>query len=100
MNSKEVRTKYAKQFNILEKPGNLKACLILTLYVFQILMSIFAGLFLLEGSNPYGILLIILIIVFIATRFRGLNNIVHECSHFSYAKKNSLTCYSAEFLLR
>ncbi len=87
MGSKEIRAKYGRLYNCLGKPRDLVAILVLASYVAQIQCSILVGCLLLETDSSYSNILIPLVVIFIGTRFRGLNNIVHECSHFSFAKK-------------
>lgn len=59
---------------------------IVGLYVASLPASVLAGAWLLDGGvsaiEAFGVMMLML---FVATRFRGLNNIVHECSHASFA---------------
>lgn len=60
---------------------------IVILYVLQIAGSIWIGTMLLNnGVGVWEGFAILGLMVFIATRLRGLNNIVHECSHATFAE--------------
>ena len=64
--------------------AKLHALIVLASYVVQIVTAIAVGYVLLDqetGSAFFGVALLVL---FIGTRFRGINNIVHECSHAAF----------------
>lgn len=84
MSSTKVRTTYLRDFKFLEKQSRQYASTVLASYVAQIVAAIAVGYVLLDqGAGPayFGVALLVL---FIGTRFRGINNIVHECSHSAF----------------
>ena len=86
MSAQALRRKYNRAFAGMEKHSRLVAWLIVGLYVVQILVSITLGHFLLQGSPTLlSVSGVALLMIFVATRMRGLNNIVHECSHATFA---------------
>lgn len=64
-----------------------KAMFIVASYILQVIVAIGLGYWLLQSplSVPTGLALAV-IVLFIGTRLRGLNNIVHECSHFTFSR--------------
>ncbi|MEP2096931.1 MAG: fatty acid desaturase [Paracoccaceae bacterium] len=71
----------------MSKYSRLIAWGMVGLYLVQILACIFAGHYLLSLQLSIGtILLMVMTSLFIGTRLRGLNNIVHECSHSTFAE--------------
>lgn len=85
MSGEMVRKDYMKGFRALDKNTRLQSSLILGSYIAQILIPIAVGTYLLRTPTVLTYFAIGLIVIFIGTRFRGLNNIVHECSHFTFA---------------
>ena len=54
-------------------------------YLFQVLLGILAGAYLMDLEVTWlTVLLMCCVSLFIGTRLRGLNNIVHECCHSSF----------------
>lgn len=105
MSGQELRREYMKKFRTLSRPKRAQAFAYLASYVLQIMISIALGTHLLL-DNP-GILAcfaIGLLMLFVGTRFRGINNIVHECSHFAFSQERSdnmlLGKLSSAFLLK
>jgi len=86
MSGQLIRKNFMGQFVGLAKYSRSTAWLTTAWYVTQIALAIVAGHVLL--ATPLSILsviLMILVTVFIGTRLRGLNNIVHECTHYSFS---------------
>ncbi len=86
MSGQEIRTKYMRRFAGLEKNSRRDAWVIFTSYIAQITASVAIGHVLLQQATLPAILLAALCALFIATRLRGLNNIVHECCHFTFCE--------------
>ena len=87
MSGNAVRRRFMREFSRLSRNSRAKSAVIVAFYVFQIAASIAIGYWLLQaqvtiltGTGLAGLVL------FTATRLRGLNNIVHECSHFTYCE--------------
>ncbi len=58
------------------------------LYLIQIALGVGVGHYLLSLPITWLVVAgIVAVMVFIGTRLRGINNIVHECSHSSFAEK-------------
>ena len=75
------------RFRGFSKYGRASAWMMFSWYVVQILAAILAGHLLLQ--QPLSVLtvtLMVLVAVFIGTRLRGLNNIVHECCHYTFSE--------------
>jgi fatty acid desaturase len=86
MSSALIRKRFLGHFKSLEKHSRLRSSIILISYVAQILAAIIAGYFLLRVGSLTAYFGTGLISLFIATRFRGINNIVHECSHYTFTQ--------------
>lgn len=72
---------------ICELPRNstVLASAIVATYIFSIFASIGVGWVASERLDSVDAMIIKLILgVFVGTRLRGINNIVHECSHYSF----------------
>lgn len=88
MSAKLLRTRYAAAFKSMSRYPGIVAWGIVGAYVVQMALSAWIGTMLLAGGvSAWEGLAIFALMVFIATRLRGLNNIVHECSHASFAEK-------------
>ena len=62
------------------------AWLIVGLYLAQVALGVFVGHYLVSLPLTWASLaLIVFAVFFIGTRLRGLNNIVHECSHLTFS---------------
>lgn len=86
MSVKHIRTKFMPQFRGLSKYSRSAAWLMFAWYIIQTFGAIVAGHFLLENPiSAASVVLMILAAVFIGTRLRGLNNIVHECTHYTFS---------------
>lgn len=105
MSGQELRREYIKKFKTLSKPSRTSAFVYLGSYILQIATSIAIGSYLLHDNPGIGDCLAVgILMLFIGTRFRGINNIVHECSHFSFSRERSdnmiLGNVSCAFLLK
>jgi len=86
MSAKILREKYVRRFVGLKKYERQTAWLIVFGYLLQIVISAAMGSYLLAlSASPLTVFAIVALIVFIGTRMRGLNNIVHECSHSTFS---------------
>ena len=86
MSAQALRQRYTRTFAGLEKYSSLKSWLIVGLYVLQLLAAAILGHFLLgNGVSALEGAIVALLMLFVATRLRGLNNIIHECSHATFA---------------
>lgn len=88
MSAKQIRARFAPEFKTMGRYPAVTAWSIVAGYVLQMALSAWIGTWLLSGGvSVLEGLFIFGLMVFIATRIRGLNNIVHECSHASFAEK-------------
>lgn len=86
MTGQDLRQQFMREFTGMTRYSRLAAWLIVALFVGQILLGVAVGHYLLTlASSPLIIGLIAVTSVFIATRLRGLNNIVHECTHSTFS---------------
>ncbi len=86
MSAQALRQKYNRAFAGMEKHSRLIAWSIVGLYIIQIVGSVVLGHLLLQGDpTVFSVVCVALLMLFIATRMRGLNNIIHECSHATFA---------------
>ena len=86
MNNGTIRTKFMERFRGLEKNSEIVAPLILAFYIIQILLCIVIGYFILEMPLYIKVPSLVLLTILIATRYRGINNIIHECCHLSFSR--------------
>lgn len=77
-----------REFKGLSMYSRRKSVMIVGSYILQVIVAMSLGYWILQSplSLPTGLALAI-VILFIGTRLRGLNNIVHECSHFTFSKR-------------
>ena len=86
MSGLELRSKYMRNFTGLDRYSTIIARLIVAGYLLQIVGAMILGHLLLTYlATLTGYTLVAFLAIYIATRMRGLNNIVHECSHASFA---------------
>ncbi len=86
MSGKSLRFNYMRAFRNLTGYSTAVCWLIVGGYLFQILALNAAGAYLLSlPTTTASAVAMGVVILLIGTRFRGLNNIVHECSHFAFA---------------
>lgn len=85
MSANTLRRRFLRDFRNLDRYSRLRGWTIVGLYVASIVLGIVVGhvLISLPVSMP-SILGIIACSIWIGTRLRGLNNIVHECSHATF----------------
>ncbi len=87
MAGQELRQQFMRQFVGMTKYSRRDAWLIVAFYLTQVLGGVIVGHYLLSLSLSWAtIVLMALTSVFIGTRLRGLNNIVHECTHASFSE--------------
>lgn len=85
MSAQALRQKYNRAFAGMEKHSRVAAWSIVGLFGAQIIVSVILGHILLQGSTTvFSVIGVALLMIFVATRMRGLNNIVHECSHATF----------------
>ncbi len=86
MSAKNVRRAFRHEFKDLPRNGVWAATGIFASYLFAIPASIGLGAVLIAEIGVASAPWVALLAVFIATRLRGLNNIVHECSHYTFTR--------------
>lgn len=87
MSGQQVRKLYMRHFVRLERNTRLKAWFIVIAFVLQVLAGILLGHYLLSlDVTATTVVMMVLTAIFIGTRLRGLNNIVHECCHSTFAE--------------
>lgn len=90
MSGQLVRQKFMRQFVGMPKYSRWTAWLLVFFYLVQALVGIFVGHYLLSFPlSGLTVGLMILTSLFIGTRLRGLNNIVHECTHSTFSDYRS-----------
>ncbi len=88
MSGQAVRQRFVKQFRGLSVHSRRVSLFIVASYVVQVAVAIGIGFHELQRPlTPASGLLLGLLALFIATRLRGFNNIVHECSHFAFTQR-------------
>ncbi len=86
MSGQKVRENFMRRFMGLQKYSRAMAWLVVGGYVAQAVAGIAVGDYLLSlGLSWATVLLMVATSFFIGTRLRGLNNIVHECTHSSFS---------------
>lgn len=86
MSAKLLRAKYTRKFYGLDKYARSMAWFILASFIFQIIGAVWVGTLLLSlPFNGWVACGIAGVMLFIGTRLRGLNNIIHECSHATFS---------------
>ena len=90
MSANTLRQKYMRGFASMDKYSRMVAWTIVLGYLTQIAISVAAGGYLLTQPITWvSGLIAALLILFIGTRMRGLNNIIHECSHSTFSIERS-----------
>ena len=88
MSGTAVRYQFMGEFRRLAVNRRIVAALIVASYFLQVIAAIGVGWWLLQlpfsGYTAAGIAVLML---FIGTRLRGFNNIVHECCHFTFSER-------------
>ncbi len=85
MSYKTIRKDYMKKFRAFDKNTRITSSVILGSYILQLLFLIIIGTYLLSFQTTLSYIMIAFTVFMIGTRLRGLNNIIHECSHFTFA---------------
>lgn len=87
MSGKDLRQRFMRRLAGMRKYSRLYAWLVVASYVAQVFAAIAVGHWMLT-QQPSVLLFIgmFLLILFIGTRFRGFNNIVHECTHATFSE--------------
>ena len=87
MNAKTLRQKYMRDFVGMDKYSRLNAWAIFGGYLLQIVIAIIAGSILVTlPATALTITIGAVLMLMIGTRLRGLNNIIHECSHYTFSE--------------
>ena len=87
-----------RRFVGMEKYSSIIAWSVVAAYVAQVIIGIFFGSYLLSVEvSIFTVSLMVLTVIFIGTRLRGINNIVHECSHSSFADKRTANATIGRF---
>lgn len=90
MSGRVLRRAYIRQFLGMERYHRLHAWLIVAIYVGFIIGAILLGRHLLTlAPSVWTVAAMFATAVFIGTRLRGINNIIHECSHATFAQERS-----------
>ena len=85
MTGQDLRQKFMRKFVGMEKYTRPQAWSIVSLYILQLLGGVLVGHMLLGITLSWlSVFGMILVVVFLGTRLRGINNIVHECSHSTF----------------
>ena len=86
MSGLDVRRNHVREFMDLSRYSRAGAWSIVGCYLFLIVVAVGLGHYSLTLQFGWGkVLAILALVVFIGTRLRGINNIVHECTHNSFA---------------
>jgi len=82
-----LRERFAREFITMSRysPGVAWGCV--AFYIAQLIGAVLLGAWLLKnGVSASESMAILALMLFVGTRFRALNNIVHECSHASFVR--------------
>ena len=86
MSGTELRRKYNRVFKGLERSGRVGAGFALASYILQIVLAGVIAAVLVDHGGAAAYAGVGFALLFIGTRMRGLNNIIHECSHYSFTE--------------
>jgi len=86
MSAKHVRRAFRHEFKDLPRNRIGAATAVFASYLLAIAGSIALGAYLIAEAGADSAPVVAVLAVFIATRLRGLNNIVHECSHYTFTR--------------
>lgn len=90
MSGRVLRRTYVRRFLGLERYRRMDAWLIVAAYIGLIFAAILLGTYVLSlPLSVWTVMAAMVIAAFIGTRLRGINNIVHECSHATFAEERS-----------
>lgn len=88
MSAKTLRAKFTRQFVGMDKYSRKRAWIVFLSFVVQVIGAIAVGALLLGlETNPWTVIAIGCVMLFIGTRLRGINNIIHECSHATFSSE-------------
>ena len=91
MSAKALRNKYTREFARMSRYSTTVAWAIVAGYLLQIALAVGVGGYLMSLSFTWvTAIAVVAVMVFIGTRFRGLNNIIHECSHATFSSSRSV----------
>jgi fatty acid desaturase len=87
MSGKSLRRTYIRRFVGLTRYSRAVAWMTVTAYLGLIAISVAVGAYLLSlPASVWSVGAVVAIVIFIGTRLRGINNIVHECCHATFAE--------------
>mgnify|MGYP006276615757 FL=1 len=86
MSAKHLRRTFRHEFKHLSRSGLGAAGVVFASYLLTIAGSIALGAVLIADLGLASAPWVAILAVVIATRLRGLNNIVHECSHYTFTR--------------
>jgi fatty acid desaturase len=87
MSGKALRRTYIQRFLGLTRYSRATAWMIVAAYLGLIAMSVALGAYLLSVPvSIWSVGGIVATVIFIGTRLRGINNILHECCHATFAQ--------------
>ncbi|WP_159441648.1 fatty acid desaturase family protein [Roseivivax lentus] len=82
----------------MTRHSQTKARFIVFAFVFQVLIGVLVGHYLMQQDvTVLSVTLMVLTAIFIGTRLRGINNIVHECSHSTFAEDRADNVFLGKF---
>ena len=88
MSGNAVRKQFMRGFRNLSVNSRQESALIIASYILQLITAIGFGYWLLISPLSFSTGLgLAVVMFFIGTRLRGLNNIVHECCHFTFTQR-------------
>lgn len=88
MSGHAVRQQFTKSFRGLSLYTRTASAMVVASYIMQVVAAMGAGYWLLQQPlTVFSGLGVAAAMLFIGTRLRGFNNIVHECSHFTFTKR-------------
>ncbi len=88
MSGTAIRNQFVGEFRRLAPNRRFVAALTVGSYLLQVLAAIGLGCWLLQlPFSGYTAAAIAVLMLFIGTRLRGFNNIVHECTHFAFSER-------------
>lgn len=84
MPSKQLKQQFIAEFLSYSRKSNRVGIAMLNFYIFQIFSLIAVGYYIFSHPIMFQNPVILVIICLLASRYRALNNIVHECCHYSF----------------
>ena len=90
MSGTVVRRQFIREFRNLRANSRLVAGFTVASYFLQVLAAVCLGYWLLRlDISAWTAIGIPALMLFIGTRLRGFNNIVHECCHFTFSERRA-----------